>query len=323
MRRKALTADAKKEIRVVALLTISMIFVAVAAAIAVVAVSYMGNQNFTETFYSTSSLKVNNKIRIVQISDLHSCNYGTDNSKLMERVQKLKPDLIVYTGDCVNSKAASIDSVVSLCTQLAKVAPSYYIFGNNEVERYYKEPLTQEALDKKFGFDDNNRDPQKLLDMTDELTQKLEEGGVAVLKNRAETITVGSTQVDVYGVLTSNPSSFWSYAGESFDAYIYNNTSNLKITALHEPTVLEEYSPESWGDIMLAGHTHGGTARIPMLGPVYAHELGLLPERSGHYIYGRYEVQGRPLIVSSGLENSSLFRINNEPELVIVDINRF
>ena len=87
--------------------------------------------------------------------------------------------------------------------------------------------------------------------------------------------------------------------------------------------MLEEYSPDSWGDVMLAGHTHGGTARIPMLGSVYAHEIGLLPERNGHYIYGRYEVQGRPLIVSSGLENSNLFRINNEPELVIVDINRF
>lgn len=323
MSRKALTADTKKKIRVAILLSISMIFVAVATVIAVISFSYISNQDFKETFYSASSLKVNNRIRVIQISDLHSCTYGTDNSEIIDRVQKLKPDLIVYTGDCVDSKALSADSVVSLCTQLAKVAPSYYIFGNNEVERYYKEPLTQESLDKAFGFNDTNRDPQKLLETTDELTEKLEAGGVTVLKNRAATITVGTTQVDVYGVLTSNPSAFWSYAGESFDAHIYTNTNNLKISVFHEPNVLEEYSPDSWGDIVLAGHTHGGTARLPMLGPVYAHEIGLLPERSGHYIYGRYEVQGRPLIVSSGLENTNLFRINNEPELVIVDINRF
>ena len=323
MSRKALTADTKKKIRVATLLGISMIFVAVTAVIAVIGFSYINNQNFKETFYSASSLKVNDRIRVIQISDLHSCTYGTDNSKIIDRVQKLKPDLIVYTGDCVDSKAFSVDSVVSLCTQLAKVAPSYYIFGNNEVERYYKQPLTQESLDKQFGFDDNNRDPQKLWEKTDALTEKLESGGVKVLKNQSDTLTIGTTQVDVYGVLTSNPSSFWSYAGESFDTHIYTNTNHLKITAFHEPTVLEEYSPDSWGDVMLAGHTHGGTARIPMLGSVYAHEIGLLPERNGHYIYGRYEVQGRPLIVSSGLENSNLFRINNEPELVIVDINRF
>ena len=323
MERKALTANTKKNIRVAALLTTSMIFVAIAAMIAVIGFSYIGNRNFRETFYCTSSLKVNNTIRIIQVSDLHSCTYGTDNSKLMDRVRKLKPDLILYTGDCVDSTAESIDSVVYMCTELAKVAPSYYIFGNNEVERYYNDPLTQDSLDKKFGFDDNNRDPKKLLEMTDALTEQLEAGGTKVLKNQADTITIGSTQVDIYGVLTSNPSSFWSYAGESFDEYIYNDTNNLKITAFHEPTVLEEYSPFSWGDIMLAGHTHGGTAKIPMLGPVYAHDSGILPERSGHYIYGRYDVLGRPLIVSSGLENTNLLRINNEPEIVIVDINRF
>ena len=35
------------------------------------------------------------------------------------------------------------------------------------------------------------------------------------------------------------------------------------------------------------------------------------------------DVQGRPLIVSSGLENSNILRINNQPEIVIVDINKF
>ena len=323
MKGTALTAEVKKNIRVAKLFAISMIFVAIAAAIAVVVCSYIGNRNFKETFYSTSSLKVNNRIRIIQISDLHSCTYGTDNSKLIDRVQKLQPDLILYTGDCVDSKAASIDSVVHLCGELAQVAPSYYIYGNNEVERYYDGPLTQEALDEQFGFDDSTRDPRKLLGMTDELTKKLEAAGVTVLKNRADSIMVGTTQVDVYGVLTSNPSAFWSYGGESFSEYLYTDTNNLKITAIHEPVVFEEFAPDTWGDILLAGHTHGGTVKIPLLGPLYVHECGVLPERSGHYVYGRYDVQGRPLIVSGGLENKNPLRINNEPELAIIDINRF
>lgn len=323
MKGHTLTTKTKKNIRVMKLFFISLIFVSIAAAIAVIGCNYVGNRRFKESFYSVSSLKVNNKIRVIQISDLHSCSYGEGNRALISRVQKLKPDLILYTGDIVDTSAESIDSAIALCRELSATAPSYYIYGNNEVERYYDIPLTQEALDEKFGFHDESRQPAKLLETTDELTKSLEAVGVKVLKNASDTITVGTTEVDVYGVLTSNPSSFWSYAGESFDAYLYSNEKHFKITAIHEPLLFEEYAPESWGDLMLAGHNHGGTVKVPMLGPLYTHDGGFLPARAGHYVEGRYEVQGRPLIISSGLENIDILRINNPPELVIVDINKF
>ncbi len=313
----------RKNIRVMRLFLTSLLFVVIAGSVAVAGFNYMGNRNFKETFYSVSSLKVNNKIRIVQISDLHNCLYGNENEKIVERVKKLRPDLILYTGDMIDSAEASDDRVVNLCKALSSFAPSYYIFGNNEVEKYYDVLLNQEALDEKFGFNDNNREPEKLLEMTDALTKKLEAASVKVLKNQYDTITVGTTQVDIYGVLTSNPSAFWSYAGKTFDEYIYTNENHLKITAIHEPLLFEEYAPEAWGDLMLAGHNHGGTIRVPMLGPVYTHDGGLLPEKRGHYVSGRYEVVGRPLIISAGLENKDIFRINNQPEIVIVDINKF
>lgn len=313
----------KKTAKVLWFFFISLIFVMIAVSIAVIGCNYIGNRSFKETFYSVSSLKVNNKIRIVQISDLHSCSYGNDNYNLVYRIKKLKPDLIVYTGDIIDINANSQDNVIDFCKQVSNIAPSYYIYGNNEVEKYYDIPLTQDSLDKKFGFNDNNRKPEVLLDITDGFTKKLEASGVKVLKNKYDTLTIGTTKVDIYGVLTSNPSAFWSYSGESFDEYIYSNDSHLKITAIHEPLLFEEYSPDSWGDLMLAGHNHGGIFKIPMIGPLYTYDGGLLPERRGHYVYGRYEVQGRPLIISSGLENKNIFRINNMPELVVVDINRF
>ena len=144
-----------------------------------------------------------------------------------------------------------------------------------------------------------------------------------MLKNEADTITIGTTKVDVYGVLTSNASSFWSYGGERFDEYIYSNENHLKITAIHEPTIFSEYRPKTWGDIVFAGHTHGGIIKVPMIGPLYSPDEGFFPERSGHYVSGRYEVQGRPMIVNSGLENKNVLRINNQPGIVIVDINKF
>ncbi len=323
MKGYTLTTQTKKKIRVLKLFLISMICVGIAASVAILGCNYIGNRNFKETFYSVSSLKVNNKIRVIQISDLHNSSYGKDNKKLIDRVEKLNPDLIIYTGDIVDSKAPSDERVINLCKSLSDVAPSYYIYGNNEVKKNYDVLLNQKELDKKFGFNNENRDPKKLTELSDKLTEKLENAGVRVLKNKSETVTIGSTNVDIYGVLTSNPSAFWSYSGESFGEYLYSNENNLKITAIHEPLVLSEYQPDTWGDLVIAGHTHGGVIRVPMVGPLYVHDEGLFPERRGHYIYGRYEVQGRPLIVSGGIENKNIFRINNQPELVIVDINKF
>ena len=312
----------KKSVRVIRFFIISLIFIWIAAAITILGCNYLENQNFKETFYCVSSLKVNNKIRVIQISDLHNASFVND-SDLVDRIEKLNPDIIIYTGDMVDSKTTSDDDVVKFCKTLATVAPSYYIYGNNEVEKYYDGPLTQKNLDKKFGFNDDNRDPEKLLEITDKLEESLENVGVKVLKNSQDTITIDATTVDIYGVLTSNPSSFWSYAGESYSEFIYQNEDNLKIMAIHEPIVFEKYTPDTWGDLMLAGHTHGGLCKIPFIGPLYTTEGGILPARNGCYVYGRYDVQGRPLIVNSGLENSNFFRINNQPEIVIVDINKF
>jgi predicted MPP superfamily phosphohydrolase len=212
----------------------------------------------------------------------------------------------------LDSRSTETESVVSLCESLAEIAPAYYIYGNNEVEKFYDIPLNQTELDKKFGFDDETRDASKLLEMSDELEEKLSDVGMKVLKNEKDTIEVGTTKIDVYGVLTSNPSSFWSYSGGNFENYIATETDNLKITAIHEPTIFEEFTDvDSWGDLMLCGHTHGGTVRVPIIGPLYTHERGLLPERKGYYAYGRHDVAGRPLIISSGLLNNSILRINN------------
>ena len=312
-----------KKYGVIKWFALSCVFIAIALVIALVVGNYVVNRNFKENFYNVSSLKVNNTLRILQISDLHSCEYGQDNAKLIDRVTKLKPDIIIYTGDCLDSGAGSTESITALCKELAKVAPSYYIYGNNEVERYYNSALTQVELDEKFGFNDETRDPEKLREITDDFEKELEASGVKVLKNEQDTVVVGTTKVDIYGVLTSNPSSFWSYAGDTYNRFLYENTENLKVMAIHEPFVFSEYETETWGDIAICGHTHGGIARIPMIGALYTHEGGFLPEREGDYVYGRYEVEGRPLIVSSGLVNSDLLRINNQPEIVIVDINKF
>ena len=319
----SLSPKMKKNIKAAKFFVIGMAFVCVAAAIVVIMCNYIGNRSFRETFYSVSSIKVDSRVRVLQLSDLHKSSYGKDNKKLIERVRDLEPDIIILSGDIVNSAKKHIDYAENLGRELSKIAPSYYVYGNNEVESIYDFPLNEKELDKQFGFSKNNRDETKLLKIKDEFEEKLEKTGIKVLKNEKDTIKVKTMTVDVYGSLTSNPSCFWSYSENSFLGYINENPDNLKITAVHEPFIFQEFEPEFWGDLIVCGHTHGGVIRVPLLGPLYTHEGGLFPERGGDFVYGRYDVAGSPLIVSSGLEHSNILRINNQPELVIIDINKF
>ena len=318
-----LNPKTKKNLKAVKFFAIGMVFVCIATAIIVILCNYIGNRNFRETFYNTSSIKVDSRVRVIQLSDLHCSSYGKNNKKLLERIEALEPDIILCTGDMVNDAKDDVDFAVDLATNLSKIAPSYYIYGNNEVQSIYDFILGEKELDKKFGFNQSNRDETALLKIEDSFEQKLENAGIKVLKNEKDTIKIKTMTVDVYGVLNSNPSSFWSYSEKAFLNYINQDTNNLKITAVHEPFIFEEFSPEYWGDLMVSGHTHGGVVRVPILGPLYTNEGGLFPERQGKFVYGKYNTAGNHLIVSSGLENLNLLRINNQPELVVIDINKF
>ncbi len=317
------TSKAKKNIKTLWLFIISAAFICIAFFIALVMCNYISNRNFRETFYSVSSLKVENTVRILQISDLHSCSYGENNDKMIERIEKLAPDVILCTGDIIDAKRMDLEKTVQLCTKLSEIAPSYYVYGNNEVDHVYGYTLLQGTLDEKFGFDETNRNPSTFLEIKDDYEEMLENAGITVLKNEVATVKVEDTDVDIFGVLNSNPSSFWTYAGEYFESFIYNDPEHLKVMAIHEPFIFEEFDFEDWGDLIVCGHTHGGTARVPVFGPLYTREGGILPERSGYYVYGRYNVTGSPIVVSSGLENTNIFRLNNQPEIVIIDINKF
>ena len=75
-------------------------------------------------------------------------------------------------------------------------------------------------------------------------------------------------------------------------------------------------------DLGIAGHTHGGIVKLPFIGGLYTNEEGFLP----NYVSGKYTLNKKQsLIISAGLGDSSFFppRINNAPELVVIDISRY
>lgn len=300
----------------------SLICLVLALILGVISINFIANRKFKENFYSVSISKTKDNFRIIQLSDLHTSTYGKDNADLIDRITKLEPDIIILTGDCVDQDAAA-DNTVSLCTALAKIAPTYYIYGNNECQKAFSNAMTLESLDELTGQPGETKDSQKLYDLDNGLKKTLEATGVKVLFNESDLITIGSTDIRIFGTLTSNPSAFWPYAGTAFNSFLNENTDEIKIFACHEPLLLETLEDEKWGDLVLCGDTHGGVVRLPGIGALYTRDDGLFPEKRGAMVYGKYKLGSSQVIVSSGLENKNPLRIFNQPEIVIVDVNNY
>ena len=70
--------------------------------------------------------------RIAQVSDLHNAEMGEGNLKLLEMLEEAKPDIIVMTGDMVDSRNTDLEIVLQFAKQAVEIAPCYYVTGNHE-----------------------------------------------------------------------------------------------------------------------------------------------------------------------------------------------
>ncbi|MBR4749353.1 MAG: metallophosphoesterase [Abditibacteriota bacterium] len=282
---------------------LAAVCIVLAFAVIVIAISFFSNKTFEETFYQVGCGKVEGNIRIIQLSDLHDTQYGKNNAALLKRIKALKPDIICMTGDMTDHRSLSRKATMKFFADAAQVAPTYFIYGNNEWTWDYSKARKE----------------------SDMLWKPLEEAGIHLLRDSKETIDINGNTVDIYGVLHSDPKIFWSRAGNSFADAVWKKEDNFKLTLIHEPYLLQEKPGESWGDLVLAGHTHGGVVVLPKLGPIYERESGVLPvfRKVKCYMGGVYYEKHSVIIVNTGLTNKGPIRINNRPELVIIDVNRY
>ena len=76
--------------------------------------------------------KVFDKFKIVQISDLHNRSFGIDNSILLEKIDKLKPDIVCITGDLIDGANEDFSIALKLIDELSRKYQVYHIIGNHE-----------------------------------------------------------------------------------------------------------------------------------------------------------------------------------------------
>ena len=254
---------------------------------------------YTQTHYRTSfyqeiSDKVRGDIRLAVISDLHCREYGEDNAALLSDLRELKPDLILFLGDLVIRDEEDYQTMLDLVSASTGIAPCYGVLGNHESERIY------------YG---NDR----------ALLEKFKNAGLKLLRNSRESVQIGEDTVQLIGV-EGTAYGFEVYGGREFMEKTEIDPSSYCILMTHIPILFDTQLSEYDFDLGIAGHVHGGIVKLPFLGGVFSDEEGVFPKFSaGEYRLARQQT----LIISAGMGDSKPFppRINNTPELVVIDIS--
>ena len=232
--------------------------------------------------------------RIAQVSDLHNAEFGEGNSKLLELLSQTEPDIILLTGDLIDSRQTDIEIALTFVREAMKIAPVYFVSGNHEAR-------VIEYEDLKMG---------------------LSEAGVNVLENQIVEITREGESITLMGI--DDPSFQESYlfgdsegvAKQAIETLL-RVSDGYTVLLSHRPELFELYV-ETGMDLVFSGHAHGGQFRLPLIGGLVAPNQGFFPT----YDAGLFSEENTNMIVSRGVGNSIVpLRFNNRPEIIVVMLN--
>ncbi len=243
-------------------------------------------------------------LRIVQLSDFHISAFYRNEDKLekvVNMVQELKPDLIVFTGDMVNNTAAEFEPFVDYLKGLSAPLGKFAILGNHDYGDYMQW----------------ENDSVKQADVAQLIAMEIE-AGFQVLLNESYPLVIHTDTIYLLGLENWGKPPFPQYG-------------NLELTMRRVPEnsfeVLLSHDPSHWDaevlgntaiELTLSGHTHGMQVGIEndwfKWSPVkykYPRWAGLYQEAS-QYLYVN---RGIGFIAYSG-------RVGILPEISLLTLHR-
>lgn len=241
--------------------------------------------------------------RIVQISDLHAGTYGRDTtfvSHLVDKVNSLDGDVIVFTGDIVNRKSSELQPHMVALSRLDAPDGVISILGNHDYGDYCDWPTA--------AAKEANR--KELIDMQANM-------GWRLLLNETEKIRRHGDSIAVVGVENVGDPPFTVY-GSLKDAYPDLHDSVTKILLTHNPAhwVQEIADKSNKIDLTLSGHTHAMQIELFGLSPAafrYKTWGGLYRDNKGLH----------PLYVNIGIGTVGLpMRFGATPEISVLTLKR-
>lgn len=232
--------------------------------------------------------------RIAQVSDLHNDEYGEGNKDLLALLESANPDMIAITGDLIDSRRTNAKIAAEFVKNVSKIAPCYYVTGNHE-SRLTKYPQYE---------------------------KELIEAGAVVLRNEVTVLEHQGAKITVAGL--DDPC--FTLSDDKYKETppvikrqlekLAEKKDGFTLLLCHRPELFLEYCENEF-DLILTGHVHGGQFRLPFLGGIIAPNQGLFPK----YMEGLYTEGNTNMVVSRGVGQSSFpFRVNNPPEVVLVEL---
>lgn len=238
----------------------------------------------------THQLASENKLKIVQFSDTHLGAYylASDLQKLVDKINSMAPDLIIFTGDLIDDNKTFDDEegATKVLAQLQSKYGKYAVIGNHD-----------------HGGNGTKR-----------YKRIMENSGFHLLVNSYEMLTLeDGSKISIVGI--DDVSLGRPAISETLKQVPQNS---YKIFLSHAPDIAEE-AEKNGADLQLSGHTHGGQVRLPFIGAPFTPPYGEM------YVKGLYEVgeSKMPVYVNSGIGGSQLpYRFLNPPQLSVITIEK-
>ena len=233
--------------------------------------------------------------KIGQVSDIHCDRIGYSDLSFIKKIKNFNPDIIVITGDILDSYNNDMDIAYNILSQLAIVAPCYFVSGNHEL---------------------------RLPEEYKQLKNRMKKLNITYLHNSKLFITKNNESINLVGVEDYN---FFKNEDKLNHRANFIKTleelyspNHFNILLSHRPEKFPIYADIKY-DLIFSGHAHGGQWRIPFVGGIFSPSQGFFPK----YTSGNYVLEDSTLIVSQGLGNSSFpIRINNRIELVLATLKK-
>ena len=221
---------------------------------------------------------------ILHLSDLHQKEFGAGQERLGALIGRQRFDMVAVTGDLLLQSRPDVAPALRLLHRLPPV-PVYFVNGNNECGAVSQHRYS--------------------------IVRRLSAAGIAILDNSSVPLPRGNRHLWIAGV--DDPASQRDLLPEALAG---TGDGAPVILLAHSPSIFPN-AVQAGIDLVLAGHTHGGQVRIPLVGAPWVPSMGLFPRLD----YGKFREGTTSLIINGGLGESIIpVRFNMPPEIVLVTL---
>ncbi len=182
-------------------------------------------------------------LKIIQLSDIHAGSFNRKEpiAEVVNKINALNPDLILFTGDLVNNVATEMDEYKEIFGRLRAKHGVFSIMGNHDYGDYVQWNSLQEKQKNASDFKDVHKSM-----------------GWNLLLNEHRYIEQNGQKLAIVGVENWGKGRFAKY-GKLDVAYAGIEKDSFTILMSHDPShwdaVVRPEFPHI--DLTLSGHTHG------------------------------------------------------------------